>query len=607
MDSDHGWLQWPRQKGGLAPSSTETHPIGRDTPRATEVDFMKIESRDLDVRTMLSSGWYKIPRFQRPYSWDRENIQDFWDDVVRDNPGEYFIGSMVVYKDGPPQTFGVVDGQQRITTITILLCAIRNLLRARGFQDLATGIHGVIERKNIDNRPEFVVSTESSYPYFQDRIQKWDPPSLDLRPLDEEKNLQAAFDQLSELLAKSEDGIDGDPTLTQKKKLDRLREKMTEIRDAVLGLKLISVQMDDEDDAYLIFETLNTRGKDLSLSDLVKNHLTKSIRSKNKQTDEAKVKWRQLLETIEGSSVPLEADTFLHHFWLSKFDYLPAKSLFKTLKKRVTLAAARGFLDQLVADAKLYRSIHEIPFGKWTKQERRLGMALEALVLFRVQQPTPCVLSLVREYKTTKKLRLAHIEDALVALEKFHFLFTAATSQRSSGGISKMYALHARELSEAKDTQAAVKVISDLKKKLRDRVPSLDEFAALFPEILYTDTITKQRKLIKYILAGLHRDKQTATTTDFDSMTIEHIVPQSRISQTLPEEVIGQIGNLVLVPESLNQALDDKEFKEKKDILIKNGVALDNEIKSATKWTAAEIIDRTHVLANEAYKKVWKI
>jgi len=55
---------------------------------------MKIESTDQDIRTMLSSGYYRIPRFQRPYSWDRENIQEFWDDIVRDNPSDYFIGSL---------------------------------------------------------------------------------------------------------------------------------------------------------------------------------------------------------------------------------------------------------------------------------------------------------------------------------------------------------------------------------------------------------------------------------------------------------------------------------------------------------------------------------
>jgi hypothetical protein len=555
---------------------------------------------------MLSSGYFRIPRFQRPYSWDRENIQAFWDDVVPDNPGEYFIGSMVVYKEGP-QIFGVVDGQQRLTTITILLCAIRNLLRERGFEDLAKGIHGLVERPNIDNKPKFVVSTETSYPYFQDRIQKWSEPSLELTPLDEERNVQAAFDQLSGMLAAVAQKIDGDPTLSDKKKPDRLRDDVLRIRDKLLSLKLIFVQLQDEDDAYLIFETLNTRGKDLRLTDLVKNHITKHVRSSNRQTDEAKVKWHQLLETIEGASVPLETDAFLHHFWLSRYDFLPAKSVFKTLKRKFTASQTREFLDQLVSDARLYRAIHEVSFGKWTKQERRIAQALEALALFRVQQPTPCVLSLMREYKSTNKIKMKHIEEALVAIEKFHFLFTAVTSQRSSGGISKMYALHAREVFKASDTQAAAAVISELKKKLRDRVPSFEEFAALFPEILCTDTLTKQRKLVRYILARLDSAGSLVSTTDFDQMTIEHFAPQSQISDDLPESVVGQIGNLILVSEKLNQKLRDKSPQDKKKILQDAGYDVPDEIARATSWGVSEISERTQSLAKKAYEKAWKI
>jgi uncharacterized protein with ParB-like and HNH nuclease domain len=140
---------------------------------------MKIESIDQDIRTLLSSGYYRIPRFQRPYSWEREHIQEFWNDIIQDNPGDYFIGSMVVYELGK-QRFGVVDGQQRLTTITVLLCVLRNTLDSLKFKDLATGVNSLIERRNIDNQPEFILSTETSYPYFQDHIhiQKWEKEKL---------------------------------------------------------------------------------------------------------------------------------------------------------------------------------------------------------------------------------------------------------------------------------------------------------------------------------------------------------------------------------------------------------------------------------------------
>ena len=82
---------------------------------------MKIESSDTNIESLFTSDFLKIPEFQRPYSWDDDNLEDFWNDVVQNADEEYFIGSMVLFKSGR-QEFGVVDGQQRLTTITILLC-----------------------------------------------------------------------------------------------------------------------------------------------------------------------------------------------------------------------------------------------------------------------------------------------------------------------------------------------------------------------------------------------------------------------------------------------------------------------------------------------------
>jgi len=568
---------------------------------------MKIESTDQDIRTMLSSGYYRIPRFQRPYSWDRENIQEFWDDIVRDNPSDYFIGSMVVYKDGQ-QRYGVVDGQQRLTTITILLCVLRNTLAELGLKDLAEGIHGLIERRNIGNKPEFIVSTETSYPFFQDHIQKWGEPAVKVEPLHEEENLEAAFEQLKRLISDAVMSLDADTTLSDKKRKELAQQKLVSVRDALLNLKLIFIKLEEEDDAYIIFETLNTRGKDLSLTDLVKNHLTKHIKSKNPASDQAKIKWQQLLETIEGSSADLDTDTFIHHFWLSKYDYLPAKNLFKVLKKIVGVNDAPGFLDALLEDAALYRAIHEVAYGKWTKEEGRIEQGLSALMLFRVQQQTPCVLSLLREYKATKKLKKKHIEDAIVAVEKFHFLFTAVTSQRSSGGISGMYAALGRRLYEAKDIQASVDVIKELKQKLRDRVPSLDEVKALFPEVIYTDKVTRQRKLVKYILVGLDQTTPSPIVVDYDQMTIEHLASQSLIGQgEFNEPLVGQLGNLLLVSDELNAKLKDKPFKDKKQILLDSGFKLPDEMKAAATWEAPEIRLRTQTLAERAYNDAWKL
>ena len=567
---------------------------------------MKIESTDQDIRTLLSSGYYRIPRFQRPYSWTRENIQEFWDDIIKQKPAEYFIGSMVVFKDGK-QRFGVVDGQQRLTTITLLLAVLRNTLDKNGFKDLAQGIHGLIERKNIDYKAEFILSTETSYPFFQDHILKWGAPEVPVNPLAEDQNLQSAFGQLTNLIDGVIESLPSDTSLSEEGRKAAVRQRLTDIRDALLNLKVIFVKLDEEDDAYIIFETLNTRGKDLSLTDLVKNHVNKHLKTKSASIDPTKVKWQKMLETIEGAGCDLETDSFIHHFWLSRYDYLSAKTLFKTLKRRITKAEAKAFLDALVSDSSLYRMIHEVSFGKWPKQDRRVPEALSALQMFRVQQQTPCVLSLLRAFKA-KIIKKRHLEDALVAIEKFHFFFTAVTSQRSSGGISEMYASLGRRLFESPDLETALDVIRELKEKLRKRVPVLDEVRALFPRILYTDEITKQRSLVKYILVGFDRAAKTGVTTDYDSMTIEHLVPQRYIGTAdFTQANVGQLGNLILVSADMNSRLGDKPFKHKKPILEAAHFPLPGDIALAGDWTADRIARRTRAMADKAYNTVWKI
>ena len=605
-----------RRPRRLAPQGGEpAHsmlPVPRDPWLASEragtglKEAMKIESLDQDIRTLLSSAYYRIPRFQRPYSWTRENIQDFWDDVIRDNPPDYFIGSMVVFKDGN-QRFGVVDGQQRLTTIMILLAVLRNALSNVGFKALAEGIQGLIERKNIDNVPEFILSTETSYPFFQDHILKMGAPDTPVIPMKEEDNLQAAYEQFSALISGVVDVDMKNPAVAEAKRRENAKRRLVSIRDAVLGLKVIFVKLDDEDDAYIIFETLNTRGKDLSLTDLVKNHLNKHLKPGSASVDQTKVKWERILETIEGSSAELATDAFIHHFWLSRYDYRPAKTLFKELRKKVTKAEAKGFLDSLVSDAQLYRGVHEVTFGKWTKQERGISDSLHALQVFHVSQQTPCVLSLVRAYKDQKKIKMSHLKDGLLAIEKFHFLGSAVTAQRSSGGVSAMYASLGRRLFEATNQAASLLIIKELKQKLRERIPSLEEVKALFPQIVFTDAITKQKRLVKYILSEFRKSQSPGISIDYDAMTIEHLVPQSEIGVgDFYETVVGQLGNLILVSEELNNQLANRTFVEKKKILQKKGL-LPAHLVQASTWTAKDINNRTTAMAEHAYKSIWRI
>ncbi len=171
-----------------------------------------------------------------------------------------------------------------------------------------------------------------------------------------------------------------------------------------------------------------------------------------------------------------------------------------------------------------------------------------------------------------------------------------------------MYAALARRLHEVPTTQEAYEVVEDLLEKLRDRVPAAAEFEALFPQLVYTDNVTKQKRLVKYVLQKLDGRVDGASIVDYEQMTIEHLAPQSLIGKEgHTDATVGQIGNLLLVSPELNKKLKDKPFRDKKKILTKAGFTLPPELADAKTWDAAAITARTASLAKVAYNEVWKI
>lgn len=358
----------------------------------------------------------------------------------------------------------------------------------------------------------------------------------------------------------------------------------------------------------MIFETLNTRGKDLALADLVKNHFTKALKNNNKGLDQVAINWATLRETIEGKR-ELDTDTFIYHWWLSKYDYTAQKKIYKEFRKTVTSSNAKAVLDDMVSASQYYRAIHDPDFRKWSKELTDAKASLKALNLFRVKQQVPATLSLVRAYESDR-VNVSQLTKALSQIEKFHFLFTAITSQRSSGGISGMYALLARQIASAKNTQDAAIVLKELKKKLQERIPTAAEFVALFPSLTYTATVSKERLLVKYVLAKISRELEHNFPVDLEELTIEHLVPQSCIDGSAwRESVVGQIGNLILVTKDLNQKLENKSFKEKKNLLLRHGrkEMLPDYFWAVDQLTSDLISQRTGELASLSYDQIWKI
>ncbi len=138
---------------------------------------MELTTTARSLREILKAHFFFIPRFQRPYSWTKENVEELWEDSIQESSGDYFIGSMVVYKKAE-DTRAVIDGQQRLTTLMMMLCALRDAADEQGDKSLANGTQGFIERADENDEARFVLTTETSYPYLQDRVLSRDTPQI---------------------------------------------------------------------------------------------------------------------------------------------------------------------------------------------------------------------------------------------------------------------------------------------------------------------------------------------------------------------------------------------------------------------------------------------
>jgi len=566
---------------------------------------MKIESQDRTIEQLLNTAYFEVPRFQRPYSWERAEVEDFWNDTIADADSDYFIGSIVLFNYAQ-DTFGIVDGQQRLTTITMLLCALRDALLDEGLEPQARGLHRLIERPDINNKNQYVLQTETSYPYLQTAIQSFQREDEKVEPGIEERRLFEGFSLLRDRIGESITSIRANPALGEKKQKAAVRKHLTKMRDRVLGLKTIMVALATEDDAYVIFETLNTRGRDLTVSDLVRTHITRLLPQGNKNVDRSKERFNAVVASFEASREEVSVNNFLHHYWLSRYEYTTEKKLYRALKREIkTKAQANEFLNAFESDSNLYRNIYEPNTRQWKNEERSIRDSLNALMLFRVRQQLPFVLAVLREYQVGA-LSLRNTKQALAAVENFHFIFTAVTSQRSSGGISFMYALHARQLDRAKNQGLKIKEIAALISKLRAKLPPYDEFSANFREILASEKFTKRKPLATYILMRMSAELGQFAI-DRSRATLEHLTMQGGGKGGLSDEEVAEIGNIVLVDEDINKKLGNKRFAQKLAILKSSPAWIDDYLARQRSWNAAKIRERSDSLAALAFNTVWKV
>lgn len=575
-------------------------------------------SADQTIEQVLLSGYYQVPRFQRPYSWTADNIGEFWTDIVQSEGRDYFIGAFIVYSndsdEGTRRTteYAIVDGQQRLTTIMVLLAALRDVFGEVGERELAKGVQSYIERPDRRNQPRFILETEGGYPYLHAVVQSYPPAETPPDPLrSDERLLQQAHTYFVGELHKLRESVLNDSTIPREDRSAAFARRLEDLRDRVLGLTVILVVVQDIDDAYIIFETLNTRGKDLSLADLVRNFLLRDLRETTENADMPRERFNRILERLQETGVEINPSDFLHHSWLSRRDFTSKKNLFREIKSKIrTRDQKAAYLREIEDDLSLYVKIRRPGTLRWPREQAPIVDSLDALNTFHMTQPLPLVLAAQRAYEQEGSLKLRSLKRVLRGVEVFHFKFTAIAGKSSSGGISFRYAYHGRRFLNAADDDTR-RNIDELLEKLSEAMPSKEEFVAGFLGLGYSSSHTADKNLVQYVLEQIYRHHMSgAVEVDFGSMTIEHICPERQRDgeEEVPSASIQSIGNLILVSEALNNLLANKGFAEKRRILEQQSeLWVDPIIVDAETWNAAQIEARARKLAEDAYDLVWTL
>jgi len=568
---------------------------------------MQINAYDRTIfQLFTSNNKYIVPRFQRPYCWEQEHVSQLWEDIISNvelendsyKNNEYFIGSLVLIGESNSDTFQIVDGQQRLTTIVIFLSALIEYYKRVGKEDLAKGIYTLIEGNDFNNKKFFKLINETPKPFFQAGIQNYDKGTL-LPSSDEETYLKQAYDLVFDRIIKISKSAE-----SEKKLVDYLNA----IRDQITQLKVIFITVDNEDDAYTIFETLNSTGKDLSVTDLIKNAVYRVLNIEH-PTDEANDSWKKVSENLNQREKGIDLDQFLLHYWLSKYEHTSKKKLYKSFKKNIPLEInnIRVFLEDLIVESEVYTKISYPLHADWPLQEEReIFLSLRALNVFKVTQCRGLFLALISQ-RANGNLSLRDFITAIKNIEKFHFLFTAVCSSRPSGLESK-YSKYGKSLRQSSNKAESRRILFDLMEDLKSKVPNKSIFIDSFSNIWFTNARTDNKTLIRYIFYNYEKYLRRTNELDVAIFTLEHIAPQSNTSL---RDCIGQIGNLLPLCNTINNVASDKPLSDKIYLYDRSQLLTVKEFLSnlgdKTIWEEGDIINRTQHIAEVSYGSIWTL
>ena len=466
---------------------------------------MNIKPYDKTVRDLLGSKrQFVIPRFQREYSWDKKNYQEFLEDMLgnliikdgRISSSQYFLGTMLFignFAEGTEQEIQVVDGQQRLTTITILFSAMSDIFLTLGEQTLSRQLFAYIMTEDDDGNEVRILKSKTSYPFFsyfiQDKEKKMSPDAT----TEEEHCIKETYEyfraQLTEAKLKS---------MLKRKHGSEIVEALSEIdflkalRDQVLNSTFISISTTDREQANKIFEILNAKGKRLAYIDLIKNKIFEVL-NKVEPADFAEETWKNIKETLSFGKESVGLATFYQHFWSSKYKKVSSNKLYEafnsTIKKSET--EYTEFIKELLKNAKIYMQIVNPKREDYNNRKEYFGIVQSLSCInnyFNVVQVRIALLALF-DTKQRGIVDFTMLRDTLSCLENFHFAYNAILANRTNR-LEKIYSSFAIALRKSQTKAEAKCVIRDkLVAPLDELFPTFDSFSEKFVALSFTKKI----------------------------------------------------------------------------------------------------------------------
>lgn len=548
----------------------------------------------MKILNILKQHYFSVPKYQRSYSWDEEEYSDFWDDIINatNNDRDYFLGTIVLSQEATPNHAAIIDGQQRLATTTILLSSMRDVYKESDNQAV--------------NRAAASIHNDYLAPYDSTTFQE--KQRLRLNPFDNDF-------YYSNIISNTE--VESSSSSHQKMRCAKsfFIHKLQEIKNrnptnwqtiiaklhAFLGEKahVVVVRAMSDQEAFTIFETLNDRGADLTIADLLKNYL---FGTSETEIDYVQLKWIEagtILNISENNRIFID---FLRHLWSSLYGKTRERDLYRRIKETIRdHGDAVRFSNEIHAGAELYQAIISSESDFWAGKSAQTLEHARALMILDLEQNRPLLLAMMQHFS------VAELDNSLRALVAWS-IRGIIVGGIGGGQAEKIYCDAATAI-----RRGAIKDREGLLESLTRMVP---HDSAFYNAIVYEKA--PKTIIARYLLQIMERhlqgikEPELVVNTDKEEINLEHILPKNATTTdwpNIPQEDVpvyaNRLGNLTLLKKSENNRVGNRGWNIKKAALQKSSLKLNEKIKHETDWGKSEIEERSKRLGELAVT-IWR-